>query len=180
MRMQEARSQVASACLGRCCFMLESPLCCLCGLQSGLSPPRGPPREGLSLLSRPGASCCPPLPGAHVESGPATCSPKLGSRCFTDDCEEGLESRLSGSVIWGSSQDGSGVWKPHVLLCFFPQQKPPLDDMGFRLTPQGYSDQGTLTARFTVAVGPTSVGGVGRVAHLLRTHWNPGEKQLVL
>ena len=156
------------------------PPCCLCGLQSGLSPPRGPPREGLSFLSGPGASCCPPLPGALVGSGPATCSPKLGSCCFRDDCEEGLESRLSGSVIWGSSQDGSGVWKPHVLLCIFPQQKPPLDDMGFRLTPQGCSDQGTLTAHFTVAVGPTSVGGVGRVAHPLRTHWNPGQKQLVL
>lgn len=83
-------------------------------------------------------------------------------------------------MIWGSSQDGSGVWKPHVLLCFFPQQKPTLDDVGFGLTPWGCSDQGTLTAHFTAAVGPTSVGGVGRVAHLLRTHWNPGEKQLVL
>lgn len=155
-------------------FLLESPLCCLCELQPGLSPPRGPRQR------RPGASCYLPLPGAHVGLGPVTCSPKRGSCCSRDDCEEGLESRLSGSVIWGSSQDGSGVWKPHVLLCFFPQQKPTLDDVGFGLTPWGCSDQGTLTVHFTAAVGPTSVGGVGRVAHLLRTHWNPGEKQLVL
>ena len=58
-------------------------------------------------------------------------------------------------MIWGSSQDGSGVWKLHILLCFFPQQKPSLADVGSGLTPWGCSDQGTLTVHFAVAVGPT-------------------------
>lgn len=45
-------------------FMLESPLCCLCELQSGLSPPRGPRQRRPELASRPGASCYLPLSGA--------------------------------------------------------------------------------------------------------------------
>lgn len=62
MRTQAARSQS----LGlpwEVLFLLESPLCCLCELQPGLSPPRGP-RPGEGLVPR-------YLPPGHTYRGPA-------------------------------------------------------------------------------------------------------------
>lgn len=86
MRTQAARSQVTSACLGRCssCWKAPSAACVSCSLAS--PHPVAPVREGLSL----------PLglvPRAIFHSlglGPATCSPKLGSCCSRDDREEVL------------------------------------------------------------------------------------------